>query len=117
MTAPRNYLVMEAALIVAEDLALAIRDFDPAANVLLAPSPPAALEEIASAGQVWRAFVHADPAGFGATELGLALERRGARVVFIGDAAERSGRMDVLQRPFGSETVEVCLRQMLMAAS
>ncbi len=113
------YLIVEPIEIIASDLALCVQDYDPAAKVFVAERPEgsfAALEDGEAAVRV--AFIHADPTGFHATDLGRALAGRGAYCVFMGDRAEREGKgIAVLQRPFSFQTIAALLDQLIGAAA
>jgi hypothetical protein len=106
------YLVVEPFEIIAYDLAMNVQEYDASATVLIAPLPEIACQVLQDHASVWLAFVHADANGFATTELARALDERGAKVVFTGDAAERNdSTILVLHRPFSAETTAALLRQ------
>lgn len=112
------YLVVEPIEIIASDLATNVRDYDPLATVLTALTHDAACAMLDAYKSVRLAFVHADPNSFAKTSLAQALDGRGAKVVFTGDAAERKDHgILVLQRPFSAETTAALLRRTESSAS
>lgn len=111
------YLVVEPIEIIANDLAFNVSDYDGSATVLTALTCYTAVEILHDYPAVKLAFVHIDPTKFAKTALARMLEDRGAKVVFIGDAAERAGSaLLVLYRPFSSQTIaEVLARSEIPA--
>jgi hypothetical protein len=108
------YLVVEPVALVAADLAECVIEQVPGARVLVAHDVEAALAQLDDATPVAVALVHADPSDFPATPLGGALAAAGARVVFIGNAAEHMARAavpppPVLDFPFSSGSVGAVL--------
>lgn len=105
------YLVVEPITIIALDLALCVQDYDPSAKIIVAHTSAEAVAAVVAQSAVCIAFVHADPDGFDASDLGKAVTKRGAACVFMGDRAERTttGAIHVLQRPFSSETLATLL--------
>lgn len=99
------YLIVEPNSIIASDLALSVQDFHREANVLTAVSHEEAIERLTDIVSVQLAFIHMDPHKFDKTDLARCLVARGARLVYIGGAAEQSeaGRL-VLHRPFTQQS-------------
>lgn len=99
------YLVVEPIEIIAYDLAMCVSEYDQTATIIVALTLAAGCEILKGHPAVRLAFVHTDPAKFSDTELAHCLEIRGAKMVFIGDAAERNDKSAlVLHRPFSAET-------------
>ncbi|MEI4486618.1 hypothetical protein V8J36_10485 [Frigidibacter sp. MR17.14] len=106
---PRAYLVLTRHLIVAEDLAQTIAQFDPGAEVLRARDPEAAAALLDGAARLDLAFV-ADARGQeGWEEFVGMLETRGAVIVLIPRDDDRPPADDArhlaLERPFTTEMV------------
>lgn len=102
----RIYLVVEPMSLIAEDLALSISEADTDAQVITLARPEEALSALDRLASVHLALVNTDPAGFHQSELGHALMRRRARLLFLGnDAEEARGAVPVLMRPFSSDCV------------
>lgn len=109
--APDTYLIVLRHVLVAEDIAMTVAEFDPAARVIAVASPAEALPHLDGVGQVAMAFVGQGPSGFRDSDLHRALDRRGSRVVLLGEEAEAAGEaagFPVLVRPF--TTVDVLER-------
>ena len=108
----RMYLVVESILLIGEDLAHAIRDFDPDAEVLVTMHEGEALARMAGRLPILRAFLHSSPDDADKTDLGRRLAASGTACFYIGDKAERSGKdAVVLHRPFDSISVATFLSQ------
>lgn len=112
-----TYVVVEPMRPIAEDLAFALMDHDPAGEVLLAASETEAVELVADLPAVTLAIVHAAPRAHGSSLLGRLLSARGAVSVLIGDRAEEEGAAEfpVLQRPYATETILDLLLRLLAA--
>lgn len=107
------YLIVEPVSIIADDLALSVKDFDQGAIVVVAGTQQEALAAITDCGAVRFAFVHADPKGFDETVLGQALTERRAVCVFMGDAADLAKKaLIVLDRPFSPQTIAALLARL-----
>lgn len=108
-----TYLIVEPNQIVATDLALSVQDCDAAGRIIVAATPAEALVVLRGAASVLFAFIHADPGGFGQSDLGVALAARGAVCVFMGDAADRAKKaMIVLDRPFSPCTIAAMMHSL-----
>jgi len=115
------FLIVEPLGLVAEDLAQCIAEHRAGARVVVAPDADAALRTHDDAPRISAAIVHVDPEGFSQTPLGAWLNSVGARVAFLGDAAERWMAGDagppcgggtgivVLDRPFSPASVGALL--------
>lgn len=108
-----RYFVIDPDQIVADDLAHAIRANDPAAEVIVFPTPEAALGDLAIRPP--RAVViHHEPRGFGQTAAGLALQTLDVPYAFRGMISEAEAEgAHVLASPFNENTVAELLRQLL----
>ncbi|MCE6952322.1 hypothetical protein LAZ40_18305 [Cereibacter sphaeroides] len=98
------YLVALKHVVIAEDVAQAIRDHDPAADVILGRDPRAIPEDRVPLV----AFLGLSPAEAGRLPAVQDLLARGTRLVLIGDEAEDAGEGRfwwVLPRPFTSDAV------------
>ncbi len=105
-TRTNRYVIHEPTTLVALDLEGCLRDHDPGADIVLAPTLGDALRVIA-AGGVTLAILHA-----GADRVGDA----GVPLLLIGDAAEnRPGAWPVLFRPFSADDVEAALMRLGVA--
>ena len=103
MTGTHRFVIYEPTTLVALDLEWCLRDHDPAAVIVLAPTLADALRVIAE-GAVRLAILHAAADQFGAAAVPLLL---------IGDAAEeRPGPWPVLRRPFSAEDVTAALTRL-----
>lgn len=108
-----TYLIVEPNQIIATDLALSIQDCDTSGHVVVAATPADALVVLRDATSVRFAFIHADPAGFDQSGLGVALRARGAVCVFMGDAADCARKtMIVLDRPFSPGTIAALMHNL-----
>lgn len=102
------YLIALRHVLVAEDIAQAIREHEPRARVVRAASAEEAAWAVEGVARLRVAFVAADPEGFEASALARAVAARGGRVVLMGEAAEAKGPalgFAVLRRPFDSGAV------------
>lgn len=101
------YLVVEPVSIIAMDLGASIREFDPAAEIIVAQSTDMAVRALAGQDAVGVAFVHMNPGSFAAGPLASELAARGAVCVFMGEAAEQAADTGILLliRPFSAVTV------------
>ncbi|MDP3197410.1 hypothetical protein [Tabrizicola sp.] len=108
-----RYFVIDPDQIVADDLAHAIRVNDPAAEVIVFPTPEAALGELAIRPP--RAvLIHHEPKGFQRTPAGRALQSLEVPYAFRGMVSEAEAEgAHVLASPFNENTVADLLRQLL----
>lgn len=108
-----RYFVIDPDQIVADDLAHAIRANDPEAEVILFPTPQAALSELALR-RPRAVLIHHEPSGFSQTPVGLALRTLDVPYAFRGmiSEAEAEGAY-ILASPFNENTVAYLLRQLL----
>lgn len=107
-----RYFVIEPDQIIAHDLAHAIRVHDPAAEVLLFPSPEAALVELALRPPR-AAVIHYAPRGFDRTPAGIELDRLHIPYAFRGVVEEEGDGALVLASPFSENSVAELLRRLL----
>ncbi len=94
--------------LVAQDIALTIADFDPAAAVIFAKSAAEAETALGSVAHLAVAFVSDRPSTFVPSALASAIADRGGRVVMLGIEAESTGptpQFDVLTQPFDIDAV------------
>jgi hypothetical protein len=101
--APAAYLVVLRHVLVAQDIAMTIAEFDPAARVATAAGPAEALPLLEGVERVAVAFVGMGPEAYRASALSRAVAERGGRVVLLGEEAELAGEaagFAVLVRPF-----------------
>lgn len=108
-----RYFVIDPDQIVADDLAHAIRVNDPAAEVVVFPSPGAALAELVIRPP--RAvLIHHEPRGFKRTPAGITLHSLEVPYAFRGPVSEAEAEgAPVLASPFSENTVADLLRQLL----
>lgn len=106
---PRAYIVVLKHVVVAEDLAQIISDFDPQAKVLQVRDTPAALKAIRDVDAVRLAFLIDERHVEGWSDLVAAIFARGGRVVLIprseGIEAAPFHNCLILDRPFTTEMV------------
>lgn len=109
-----NYLVLVAEILVAQDIALTIGDFDPAAQVIIANTTAEAEKAVSAVSGLDMVFATERPSQFVGSPLAAAIGRLGARVVLLGIEAEASGPtpfFDVLPQPFDTDAVLARLAQ------
>jgi|GEM_PF-1619543 len=109
-----RYFVIEPDQIIAHDLAHAIRVHDPAAEVLVFPSPDAALGELALRPPK-AAVIHYAPPGFSRTPAGIELGRLDIPYALRGIVGEEDEGAVVLASPFSENSVADLLRRLLPA--
>lgn len=105
---PATYLIVLRHVLVAQDIAMTIAEFDPAARIVTAASGAEAMSLLAGVGRLAMAFVGAGPGAYRASPLAQAVRERGGRVVLMGDEAEEEGEAEgfaVLARPFGTGNI------------
>ena len=107
-----RYFVIEPDPIIAQDLAHAIQVHDPAAEVLVFPSPDAALGELALRPPK-AALIHYAPRGFRRTPAGIELDRLAVPYAFRGIVDDDGDGALVLASPFSENSVADLLRRML----
>ena len=103
-----TYLVVLRHVLVAQDIAMAIGEFDPAARVLTAASTSEAEPLLDGIDRIAVAFVGQGPEAYRASQLSRTVTARGGRVVLMGEEAEAQGEAEgysVLVRPFTTTTV------------
>jgi hypothetical protein len=96
--------------IVAQDIALTIRDDIPHAHIVTASTLIEAEQALSPIPKVHMAFVAADPDEFERSDLAPTLEKRGARIVMMGlwpEAGQAASKWQVLQYPFTTEDVRI----------
>lgn len=106
------YLVALRHVVVAQDIAQTVAEFDPGARVIVVASAAEAMRAVEEVAQVALAFVGAGPRAFEGSPLAGALARRGASVVLMGGEAEAEGEaagFAVLARPFSMGSVTALL--------
>lgn len=107
------YFVVEPELVVAQDLAHAIRAVVPLADVHLFRLPEEAASALATVRPVV-AILHAEPARFLDSQPGQALSRAGIALAYLGTEAEtRPEGAEVLASPFSEATVAALLRRLV----
>lgn len=112
---PEAYLVVEREQIIAQDLAHAIRAFDPDAAVHV-------VDELGDAfallSRVRAVFLHDEPARLWSVEAGHRVAEAGVSVIFLGTMAEAQPEgAVVLASPFSEMTVAAALRRVLGEAA
>ncbi len=108
-----RYFVIEPDQIVADDLSHAIRVHDPEAEVVVFPTPDAAVGELAMR-RPRAVLIHHEPRGFGRTPAGIALHSLNVPYAFRGMVSEAEAEgAHVLASPFNETTVAVLLRRLL----
>lgn len=103
-----TYLIVLRHVLVAQDIAMTVAEFDPAARVITAATGPEALPQIEDVDRIAVAFVGKGPGAFRASPLARAVAERGGRVVLMGEEAEAEGEAQgfrVLERPFSTGNI------------
>lgn len=117
----RAYLVVLKHVVVAEDLAQIVHEFDPGAEVIRVRDTPAALEALRRIAAMRLAFLIDDRHAEGWGELVTGIVRRGGRVVLIprSEGVETPPFDDclILDRPFTTEMVQATLDRALQRRS
>ena len=106
--APATYLIVLRHVVVAQDIALTVAEFDPSARILVARSGEEAIPLLDGVDRLPLAFLGKGPSEFRASPIAGELEARGARVVLMGEEAEAQGEaegFEVLVRPFTTEAI------------
>lgn len=101
-----TYLIVLRQAVVAQDLALMIAEYDPAAQVIVASSQELGAAALDSVQCLSHAFVAANPDKFAGSALAKAILARKGRSILLGSEAEAVGPTqdwDVLQQPFFSD--------------
>ena len=109
----RTYLIVVSEMLVAQDIAQTIADFDAAADVIFAKCTAEAEAALAWSDTVAIAFVASRPQNFVGSTLAGAISARGGRVVLLGVEAEATGPtsgFDVLSQPFDTDSLIARLR-------
>jgi hypothetical protein len=109
---PATYLIVLRHVLVAQDIAMTIAEFDPAAQVILTDSAAEAVERLSGVDRLAVAFVGQGPEAFRASPLSQTVARKGGRVVLMGEEAEAHGEAQgfaVLTRPFSTGSILVHL--------
>lgn len=110
------YFVVEPELVVAQDLAHAIRSVVPLADVHLFRLPEEAALALTTVRPVV-AILHVEPARFLDSLPGQALSGAGIPLAFLGTEAEtRAAGAEVLASPFSEATVAALLRRLVGAS-
>ncbi len=110
----RAYLIVLKHVVVAQDIAMSIAEYDPGARVIVVASIHEAPAALADVQEITLAFVGEGPRSYAGSELHQALEARNGRVVLIGEDAELEGEAQgwaVLYRPFSSDAMLEALRE------
>ena len=105
---PGIYLIVLRHVVVAQDIAMTIAEFDPEARVVTAASGAEALPLLEGVERIAMAFVGKGPEAFRASLLARAVAERGGRVVLMGEEAEAEGEAQgfaVLVRPFSTGNI------------
>lgn len=102
------YLILLRHILVAQDIAMTIKEFDPAARIVTATSPAEAEERLSGIADLALAFVGQSPDAYRTSSLSRAVAQRGGRVVLMGEEAELQGEslgFMVLARPFTTANI------------
>ena len=107
-TAQRCYLIVMQQVLVAQDLALTISDYDASAIVKIAGTHAEAEAALLNIAQMELAFVADAPSRFMQSSLAQSIRARGGRVILLGEEAEEDGptqHWGVLNQPFTTDAV------------
>jgi len=109
------YVVLESNIVIARDVAEALKEQAPGAIVVAADSIGAALDQVGTLPRVTAAFIAAPAQRLLASGLGAAIEARGGRIVLCGTDALEDGVAAPgwrrLPRPFTSAMVQAAARE------
>ena len=103
-----TYLIVLRHILVAQDIAMTINEFDPAAQVIAATSSAEAEERLSGIDAITLAFVGQGPDSYASSSLSRAVAQRGGRVILLGEEAEAQGEAHgfaVLARPFTTANI------------
>lgn len=107
------YLIAVHNVVVLQDLADTVRDFDPSATILTATNCAEALARLRSLERLTFAFIEAGSRRIADSRIDAEIRRRDGRIVLLGNEAEdewdsghpAARRWPILVRPFSSRTV------------
>ncbi len=105
---PATYLVVLRHVLVAQDIAMTVAEFDPGAHIVTAAAAAEALPRLDGLGRLAVAFVGQGPSEFQGSALAERIAGLGGRVVLMGEEAELSGAeagYRVLARPFTTGSI------------
>lgn len=105
---PATYLIVLRHVVVAQDIALTVAEFDPSARILVARNGEEAIPMLDGVDHLPIAFLGKGPSEFRASPIAAELAARGARVVLMGEEAEARGEaegFEVLVRPFTTDAI------------
>ena len=105
---PVTYLIVLRHILVAQDIAMTVSEFDPTARVVTVTSPAEAEERLKDIDAIALAFVGQGPDAYASSSLSWAVARRGGRVILLGEEAEAQGEAHgfaVLSRPFTTANI------------
>lgn len=112
---PAIYVIVLGQVVVAQDIAQAIAEYDPDATVITTPRREDAVAAVAALrGKLVLGVMNTPPRLLHDDVLAQATLARGGRIVLIHDEAEVEGEADgywVLQRPFTTEAVRDLLER------
>lgn len=103
-----TYLIALRHVLVAQDIAMTVGEFDPTARVVVASSAAEAETRLSGIDRIAVAFVGQGPEAYRASSLSRAVAERGGRVVLMGEDAESLGEAQgfaVLARPFTTANI------------
>lgn len=108
LNAPRTYLIVMKEVLIAQDLALTIGDYDADASIIIARTLAEAEAALTTVDEVALAFVANAPSQFVTSLLSRTIKERKGRVVLLGSEAEEVGPTRcwaVLNQPFSTDAV------------
>lgn len=108
------FLIVVNDVLIAEDLAQAIAEVVPHADIIVTPALGLAQAAIAGRGRVVMACVQDDPALLAGSALAAVLGVQGARLVFLGDCDAAQAALsggEALQYPFSTQDVHDLVRR------
>jgi hypothetical protein len=108
LIAPRTYLIVMKEVLIAQDLALTIADYDTNASIIIASTHAEAEAALATVNSLEMAFVANAPSQFKTSMLARTIRQRNGRVVLLGSEAEEVGPTqcwEVLNQPFSTDAV------------
>lgn len=107
------YVIVLGQVVVAQDIAQAIAEYDPGATVITTPRREDAVAALyGMEGRLAAVFINTPPRLLADDRLGTAARARGGQIVLIHDEAEVEGERDgylVLPRPFTTDLVVATL--------
>ena len=102
------YLIVMSQVLVAQEIAMTIRNLDTGAKVFIATDRGHAVAQLQSVSRLDLAFLSKHPFAYEGSSLSRAIELRGGRAILLGSDAERASPTkdwDVMEQPFDTQAL------------